>query len=340
MRRTALALVATLLVVPALPAPAGAAVRQPASRADDGLAVTGYALGSTPAEVVRRDADALTTVTIAAVPLSADGRSVGAPTRDMTRLRGVAARQGLRTELLLSNYSNGLGGFDERRAHRLLSSPAAIRRVAERLATLVRSGGWDGVNVDLELVREGDAGGLVRLVTALQQAMPPARTVSIDISASTSLRSYRERGYALGALGRAVDVVQLMAYDQHGPGWSGPGAVGALAWQRASVRTALTRVPASRLDLGVAGYGYLWPGEGTSRRGRTVKPGGARAMAAAAGVRPVWHATEGEWSARLPDGSTLWWADARSYRQRVTLARELGLHGLAVWRLGSADPLP
>lgn len=32
--------------------------------------------------------------------------------------------------------------------------------------------------------------------------------------------------------------------------------------------------------------------------------------------------------------------DARSYELRLDLARSSGVHGLAMWALGTADPLP
>jgi spore germination protein len=47
----------------------------------------------------------------------------------------------------------------------------------------------------------------------------------------------------------------------------------------------------------------------------------------------------GEWTAHLPDGSTVWWSDARSYAVRARLAASLHLHGLAVWSLGLSDVL-
>ncbi len=337
-RATVLVLLAALaLTVPGSPpGSAETAAAAPADSSSGRPQVTGFALGSLAARVIDRDAGALTTVTVAGVSLRADGRSVAPPSDGVGRVGRVARRHGLRTEVLLSNYSNRIEEFDPRAAHRLLADPASIRRVARRLASFVAAGGWAGVNVDLELVRRRDAGGLVALVRALQQAMPAARTVSIDVSASTSRRAYRDRGYALARLGRAADVVALMAYDQHGPTWSGPGPVGDPRWQRDAVRTLLQAVPAQRVDLGVAGYGYTWPSTGT---GRTLTPRRARRQVERAGVRAVWHRRAGEWSARMPDGTALWWSDGRSYRRRSELARRLGLHGLAVWRLGSADPL-
>ena len=285
---------------------------------------------------MHRDAHGLATVTVAGIGLGPDGDTVEDPTADMGRVRAAAAHDGLRTELLVSNYSNALGDFDPGAAHRLLSSSDNIASVAAAVAAHAVDDGWDGVNVDLERVRKGDAAGLVSFVAALQEALPADSTVSIDISASTSVRGYRDRGYDLAGLAGVTDVVAVMAYDQHGPTWSGPGPVGGLRWQGDAIAAVLEEVPADQVDLGVAGYGYTWPEHGT---GRSVSVGGARKMVRRAGVTPVWHARVGEWSARLPGGTVVWWSDARSYRQRVELARADGLHGLAIWRLGSADAL-
>lgn len=327
----ALAVVATTTAAAAVPS----APAVPSQRAA-AVQVTGFALGSLSARRLGGDADVLDTVTVAGVGLRASGASVAPPSPEMLRVRREAQRRGLDTELLVSNYSNRLGDFDPAALHRLLSDPARIRRVSRQVASLARDGGWGGVNVDLELVRARDAGGLTAFVRAVRAALPTGATLSIDVSASTSLDAYRQRGYQLGPLSRLVDVVVLMAYDLHGPTWSGPGPIGDLRWQRRAVRAAVERVPRAELDLGVAGYGYSWPRRGT---GRTVTPAAARRLAGRDGVRPRWHAASGEWSAVLDDGTRLWWSDRRSYVQRVRLARELGLHGVAVWRLGSADPL-
>ena len=122
----------------------------------------------------------------------------------------------------------------------------------------------------------------------------------------------------------------------HGPTWSGPGPVGSRRWQAAALAAVATQVPVGKIDLGVAGYGYTWPTTGT---GRTVTVAQARRLVARDGATARWRTGPGEWTARLSDGTRLWWSDRRSYRLRVDLARQRGLHGLAVWRLGSADTL-
>lgn len=328
MRRVVLTL-ALLLGLP-LSAPAPAASAQ----VPDGLEVTGWIQQSGTDRLVARNADGITTLSVAALLITPDGGGVARPSKDQLRLLKAAQRHDLEAEILLSNYSNRLEGFDPLAAHRLLSSPRRIERVAQRLARFVRAG-WDGVNVDLERVRRSDGAGLVALVEEIQDRMPEAKTVSIDISASVSIEQYRSRGYRLRPLASAVDVVDLMTYDLHGP-WSAPGPIGDLAWQRRALDALLSVVPPEQVQLGVAGYGYTWPREGT---GRSVTVRGARRLVERSGADARWRPGPGEWTARLSDGTVLWWSDRRSYDKRIDLAREYGLRGLAVWRLGSADTL-
>jgi spore germination protein len=330
--RTTIAALVLLLLAPTSASAAPAGERA----APDGLAVTGYALPSTHPAIVRRDAAALTTVTVAAVSLRSDGASTTSPDPRTARLVGTAHAAGLRAELLVGNWSDRLGGFDPDAASDLLSDSDHVAAVADRLAGLVASGRWDGVNVDLELVRRRDSHGLVAFVIALRERLPATASITIDVSARTSTAAYRAGGYRLAELAAVVDAVQLMAYDQHGPDWSGPGPVGGLAWVRDAVVAALAEVPPDRLDLGVAGYGYLWRRDGS---GRTLTVKAARRLVERSGARARWSRDQGEWMARLRGRRIVWWSDGRSYAAHAALAADLGLRGTAIWRLGSAGPL-
>ncbi|QIG42899.1 hydrolase [Nocardioides anomalus] len=314
-------LLTVLLALLALVAPPAGAVEP--------LHSTGYVYGDAPESLIARDGHAFSTLGVDGVTLSPRGTRVS--TTD-GRMAALAHTHGLRAELLVSNYSDRLGDFDPRAGARLLRDPAHVEAVAGQLATAAAAQGWDGIQVDLESLRRGDADGLLALVTRLQQLLPAEKTVSIAVMASDRAEEYVARGYRLAELGAAVDSLALMTYDQHGP-WSGPGPVGALPWQRRAVAVVTTVVPAAKVDLGVAGYGYTWPG------GRTVSPKQARQLVARDGATARWRDGAGEWTARLSDGTRLWWSDARSVALRQELAGDLGLHGIALWRLGSADPL-
>jgi spore germination protein YaaH len=252
------------------------------------------------------------------------------------QLLSAARSKQLRAEFLVGNYSAAIGDFDSTAAHDLVSSKTNTAHVVASLVKAVTAQGWDGVTVDLEAVNGRDRAGLVSFVTALKAAMPPGKTVSLDVTAYTSAQEYMDNGYDLAALGSVLDRVALMAYDEHGPTWNGVGPIGGLPWQRQCLEVLLTQVPAAKVDLGVAGYGYTWPTHGT---GVQVSDSQARTMVQADGSTAGWNAAQGEWTATLHNGTVLWWSDAKSWPLRESLAQTYNLHGLALWSLGLSDPL-
>lgn len=302
------------------------------------LAVTGYIeQGSSPL-MIGRSASALSTVGVDGINLVASGNHVTTPDASTLALLGATHADGLRGELLIGNFDNTINDFSPTIAATLLHSVANMHSVTGQLAHIVTTERWDGVTVDLESLDASDAGGLVTFLTLLRSALPARCTLSVDVQASTTLSGYEAGGYQLASLGRVVDRVVLMAYDQHGP-WSAPGPIGALNWQRQSLKVLLSQVSAAQVDLGVAGYGYTWPKGSRYHDGNSVSDALARRLVDKNHVTARWDANSGEWTARLRNGTRLWWSDHRSYKLRVALATSLQLHGLAVWQLASADPL-
>jgi len=296
------------------------------------LPVEGYVLGWGGGRAAYLDdAGTVDIAGVDGVELTADADGVTAVPGAARPVLRAAHRHGDTAELLVSNYSDAFGDFDPALAHRMLASPSHRRHVAADLARVVRRQGWDGIQIDLESLAAHDRAGLSAFVQALRAAVPGRATLSMAVMAETSRAAYRRHGYGFARLD-AVDRFVLMAYDEHGPGWSGPGPIGALTWARRTVRPLIDAVGAGRVDLGIAGYGYLWT---SADAGHSVSDAKARHLASG---QAVWHRRAGEWTAHVARG-TLWWSDGRSYRRRLALAHDLGVHGVAVWQLGSADPL-
>lgn len=300
------------------------------------LAVTGYAEEGTANSAIDASAAAMTTVGVDGVNINSAGTSVPAPDSGALSLLAKAHADNLRAEFLVGNYSASIGDFDPNALDKLVSSSGNINNVVATLVNAVNSQGWDGVTVDFESILAKDTQGLVNFSTALKHAMPAGKTVSIDVTAFETAADYTANGYNLSALGGAVDRVALMAYDEHGPTWNGVGPIGGLPWQETCLQQLLAQVPAAKVDLGVAGYGYTWPTTGT---GVQVDDAQARQMVAADGSTATWDSTQGEWTATLKDGTVMWWSDAKSWPLRVTLAQKYAVHGMALWSLGLSDPL-
>jgi spore germination protein len=310
--------------------------------------VTGYAsTGATTNAELAASRKAMTIVGVDGVTLTANGAGVSPVGSANLALRQDAHHLHKSAELLFSNYSNAIGDFDSSLVARMLNSPAARTAVIQALATDVRSQGWDGITIDLESLNNfgasghtrDDNAGLVAFAKELRAALGK-KSISICLSATTG--GYKDLGYDVSALGRSVDHVVLMAYDQHGPSWSSAGPIGGYPWAKLSLRGLTSVLPTSKIQLGIGEYGYSWPAgsvNGTPPGGGPYTDAEARALATKGGVSAHWDSTQQEWHATLKDGTALWWSDARSYRARVALAHSLHLGGVAVWSLGQGDPL-
>ena len=294
--------------------------------------VTGFFQAYDKTSLITRSAPALETVGVDGVTLTSSGAGVHEPDAAAVKAEYVAQHNGLRAEFLISNWDHG---FSAATAHRLLSSPENIAKVADKVAQYVDDQNWDGVSIDLELLHKRDSLNFVRFLQALREQLAVGRSISVCISNSITSAEYLNRGYDLVGIAQNVDRIILMAYDQHGPWEHKPGPVGGLDWQRKGLNVMLSKVPAAQVDLGQAGYGYAWRPHGT----HTVSDARARQLVKQDGATAHFKSKPGEWTAHLSDGTTIWWADARSFQVRLDVARAKQLHGLAVWDLGQSDPI-
>lgn len=317
---------ATVVVLAALVAgvPADAAPRPT-------LVVTGYVESGDGPGAVRPSLAALTTVGVDGVNIAGNGASIGSPDAASRTLLKQAHTAGRRAEVLVGNFSAALGDFDEPAAHRLLTSRANRAAVIRTLVATAATG-WDGIHLDFESLDATDRAGLTAFTRELRAALPATKSLAMAVMASGDVAGYRATGYDLPALAQCLDRVVLMAYDQHGPGWSDAGPIGGMPWVKTVLGALLAQVPAAHVDLGVAGYGYTWPAAGG---GDALTDAEARATARNA----TWDATQKEWHGTLTGGGDVWWSDRDSLRAREDLARLKGLHGVAVWSLGQSDPI-
>ena len=107
--------------------------------------VTGYALaGSATPSDITRDGDLVDVVGVDGVSLLGP-RTVSGLDADAAALRRAAAAAHRPAVLLVSNYNNRLGDFDERRAHRMLSRArnrtAVVRALVQTCRRLRRHPG-------------------------------------------------------------------------------------------------------------------------------------------------------------------------------------------------------
>ena len=232
------------------------------------------------------------------------------------------------------------GLFNNTLIHSIVNSPDASERLIGELTVQMETRGFAGVDIDFEYVLSEDRIPFAEFVKKVHDAMEPLGCItSVALAPKTSDNQegllYGGKDYAL--LGAAADYVLLMTYEwgyTYGP----PMAVAPLDKVRQVVEYALTRIPADKINLGIANYGYDWPlpFERGVTKARTLGNIEARQLAVSQGV-PIEFDEQGQ-SPHFTYRSgniehEVWFEDVRSIHGKYSLVREYGLRGMSTWQI-------
>ena len=279
------------------------------------------------------------------IRLRADGTDIVTDDLDydpnLADIKSRCRSNGIKLEPILTNYESG--EFSAQTAHRLLSSPVNVARVAAVITKKLIAEHMDGLNVDIEDVSPADRNALVDFLTKLHNAFGGAGLeLSIDLEVQT------------GALWQAKYVAPcnfgvLMAYDEHdesGP----PGPISSWGFIGSSIRTALTKIPANKIVLGIGAYSLDWRAKGVGASSLSYQ----EALTAAADnfdgdkVPPrkaikfdtaslnAYYEYEDDDDGGRPH--VCWMQDAITAYNAWTIGRDLGITGFSVWSMGDEDP--
>lgn len=262
-------------------------------------------------------------------------------TSDVARALSLAGANGVKSHALIHNIGEtqtGTVNFSGSMIHQVLADPATRAQTIEAIYRYLVNWGMNGVHVDFENVQPSDRQNLNQFLKELYERFKPAGLqVSIAVPAKTQenyVNSF-SGAYDYATIGRYVDAMMIMAYDEH---WRGgpPGPVASVGWVERVVRYALsTGVPANKIVLGVPAYGYDWPASG---RGRAVTYRQAMEQASQHGVRIQWDNTAKVPFYRYGGGRTVYFEDRSSLSHKLEIVKEYGLAGISLWRLGQEDP--
>lgn len=247
---------------------------------------------------------------------------------------------GARAQLVLQNFNlastNPNADFSPVLAHRMLVSAASRAAYIKALMQVLNTEHWDGVVVDFEVVAAADQPNFSRFLDELHKTLAGKLRLTVAVPVP-DVNYPPSMVYDLSHIGKIADAVNVMTYNKSDPsGAAGP--IAPLDWVKSTIQQLESVIPKNKIQLGISGYGYVW-GPGVKTYTNTIWPKQARAIVAKTKSKAIWDATAAEWHATLPDGTVMWWDDARSYEARVQLAQQLGIEGAAIWEVSQADPL-
>lgn len=255
-----------------------------------------------------------------------------------------------------------------------LSNEEKRRAHIQSIAKEVYGNNLDGIDIDYEnknaetrlyfslfLKELRDAIGYDRdVVCTIEPRMP----VEDRYSKGANIPAFIEYANDFSQMNQYCDRVRIMAYDQGRADLTlnderdDPYVpVADVAWVEKVMRLAAEEIDPSKLSIGVATYGYEYDMFPKSSGSETIKysrlwafnPGYATATAETLGLQPIRN-TAGEVfltfpahlspeeSIPLPNATrVLSWSDALAIEQKVTLAKKLGLQGVAIFKIDGGE---
>lgn len=215
----------------------------------------------------------------------------------------------------------------------LLQDPVASRRAMENLLALCESDGFDGINLDFEGIPPRDRTDyttFVRQLADLLHSYGYYLTLSVPAETANNPSNSWSGAYDYQALGKAADLVLVMAYDQH-YSLSSAGPIASTAWVEQVTSYAAKTIPPRRLVLGVPLYGYDWssgPAQGLSYEA-------FRQLALSHGLSPNSQEIT-FWQNGVEH--VAYYEGLSAFEAKVRVAIGYGIRGIALWRLGLENP--
>jgi spore germination protein len=272
--------------------------------------------------------------------ISADGTVSSGP--ENLAVVANARAHGVQAFATVTNRPSSRGSFTSSIARSILSSSARQKRAVDALVALAVAKGYDGIDIDWELVPVAQRNAFSHFMATLATALHDRhRLLSVAVFAKTSEPGKwdSQKVYDYHALGAAVDELKIMTYSFSGP-WSSPGPQAPLGWTRSVMAFARTVVPPKKIYMGLPFYGFDWHAGGTT----AVQAADAAALIAAHHFKVAHDAASGEADLSYTDTQgvkhVLWFIDRRALATKLGLLESdfPGIGGVAIWQMYREDP--
>jgi len=222
----------------------------------------------------------------------------------------------------------------------LLMSTQSRDNVVSFLIKESKELGFDGINLDFELVPPEAASGYEQLLRELSVACRAHGLVfSIDNYPPTDRTEYYNRGLQ----GEVADYVIIMGYDEHWGTSDVAGSVASLPFVRRSIGRTLEAVPARKVMNAVPFYTRIWSTDVDGNVSVIATPGHGwqDRWIAENGLEPEWDEEMGQdYAEMVKNGSLIqvWLENEASMRARLEVMEYFGLGGVAAWQIGLEAP--
>lgn len=267
-------------------------------------------------------------------------------------------------------------GTDKLVLANLLAKPVSRKQVVDAIVATVASQNYDGIDLDFEgfafidpnTTWKTTAPNWVLFVKELGTALHAQNKILSITTPYLFDPAGTQKGYfvyAWAQIAPHIDRLRIMTYDYS---TSRPGPIGPISWTEKTVKYAISVMPASKVYLGLPGYGKDWvtkvEGVCPANLAKIITPSAkagtflmrdAANIAATYGAVPTYNetfaevtfsykreytgTTSGGLSTTCTASRTAWHQNAQSFSVRAQLVAKYQLGGAAQWVIGQEEPL-
>lgn len=220
--------------------------------------------------------------------------------------------------------------------HQLVSQEARRKAFMERIVHLSEKYRLDGINLDFENVKASDRRDFSVFIRELSQVLRE-KGVLLSVDVPPDLGNSWSAAYDYEELGRHVDYLVIMTYDEHWSGSPRAGSVSSLPWFEQHLRNITARVPAKKIIAGMPLYTRDWFVANGKVESRDLLIQEQYDLLAQKKPRIAWEPNMAQYVATYTQSSvvhTIWVEDSRSIAEKIKASRALGISGTAYWHLG------
>jgi cellulose synthase/poly-beta-1,6-N-acetylglucosamine synthase-like glycosyltransferase/spore germination protein YaaH/peptidoglycan/xylan/chitin deacetylase (PgdA/CDA1 family) len=230
---------------------------------------------------------------------------------------------------VISNFSGT--DFNGAPLHRIFNDRAKKERLISDIIKTVQKYKFAGVNIDFEELIEKTDEPMIAFMKELYERMH-----ALHLQVTQDVPPFNP-DFNLKELAKYNDYIFLMAYDEHNSG-SLPGPICSQNFIEGAIDEAVKQVPAGKLVLAIAGYGYDWPKGST---GADVSYSEALSIAGESEGKVKFDTSTYNLSYTYTDENdvehAVHFTDAITNFNTMRCATEYGVAGVALWRLGQED---
>lgn len=214
-----------------------------------------------------------------------------------------------------------------------LATPSLRQQLINHELHYVQQNHFNGIDIHFEKLTAQHRHDLVLFMQELASVFHAHNlSVSLNVYADDPAYDYK-------LLAHMADYLVLLAFDEH---WldSAAGPVASLSWYVQKINSMIKEVPADKLVVSLANYGYDWSNQ--TKQAQRLKFSQIMAFAKLANAQitldPASHTPFFHYQERNNAQHQVWFLDAVTFFNQSVLAQSLHPAGIALWQLGSEDP--